>query len=294
MHAAVTSFAHSSYDTSSGPDHAEPLGPSRLDKALVFLILSIGVHAWALSQGLSWLTPDFSLDSRSSPVSDQGVQVQLVSASSRPEPAPAPVSTAPAPESIPAPVAAAAPSTETAPAPPKPEVIVSQAPAQHQHAVAVPTNAQTSKARPKPIKNPVRPAAKPLPDAAAPAQPAPPIEAINVAAASAPAVSAPLLQTEGSAAPREVRNVSCEIPQPRYPIESRRNREQGLVVLRAVIDVNGDIEKVQIAQSSGYGALDRAAGHALQRARCAPYIDNGQRIAVAARLPVAFNLNSSR
>lgn len=281
-----------SHDSRPGPDGAEPLGAARLDKVLVFLGLSAVVHAWALSQGLSWLAPDFSLASRSSPVSDQGVRVQLVSAPPTPE------TSTPEPAAESAPELAAPPTVEPVSAPvasaalPAAAVLASEQPAKRKQASTVRT-AQPAPQK-KAARTPPRPVSKPRLAHASTAQPLPAAADSAAPQSAAAAASAPLMQTEGSAAPREVRNVSCEIPQPRYPLESRRNREQGLVVLKAVIDVNGDIERIQVTQSSGYGALDRAARQALEQARCAPYIDNGQRIAVAARLPVAFNLNPSR
>lgn len=287
----MTSSIARPHDIQPGYDRRTLSGPGRLDKILVFLGLSIAIHTWALSQGLSWLSPEFSLDSRSSPASDQGVQVQLVSA---PAVTPAPQADNASPvhpassQDIPPPATAVQP--EQADVPPAPAVVSSTQPAERKQRIS----RHTAKPAPTRKTPPSVPRATPRSHSAPDPAPPGPIEVAAAPASAAAAVPAPLLQTEGSAAPLEVRNVSCDIPQPRYPVESRRKREQGLVVLNAVIDANGDIDKVQVAQSSGYSALDRAARQALQQARCAPYIDQGQRIAVAARLPVAFNLNSSR
>jgi protein TonB len=55
-------------------------------------------------------------------------------------------------------------------------------------------------------------------------------------------------------------------PVPRYPPQSRKLREQGLVVLRVVIDERGTACDVAIENSSGHERLDRAAREAIARA----------------------------
>ena len=50
-----------------------------------------------------------------------------------------------------------------------------------------------------------------------------------------------------------------EDPPPPYPAHSRREGEQGTVTLHVLVASNGTVERVEIAQSSGFDALDDAA-----------------------------------
>lgn len=55
-------------------------------------------------------------------------------------------------------------------------------------------------------------------------------------------------------------------PAPRYPPESRRIREQGLVILRVLIDESGHAKTIEVYRSSGHPRLDEAARSAVARA----------------------------
>jgi periplasmic protein TonB len=59
-------------------------------------------------------------------------------------------------------------------------------------------------------------------------------------------------------------------PLPVYPAMSRRLGEQGVVVLRVLIDANGRAVDVQIQRSSGSGRLDQAALEAIREWRFVP------------------------
>ncbi|MBL7114344.1 MAG: TonB family protein [Kiritimatiellae bacterium] len=54
---------------------------------------------------------------------------------------------------------------------------------------------------------------------------------------------------------------------PRYPLGSRLRGEEGKVVLKVVIDMDGRASDVGVYASSGFSALDRAAVAAVRRAR---------------------------
>jgi protein TonB len=82
-------------------------------------------------------------------------------------------------------------------------------------------------------------------------------------------------------------------PAPHYPPESRRIREQGLVVLRVLIDESGHARAVEIYRSSGHPRLDEAARTAVARAIFKPYMDGGTARAAAAIVPVEFSLRAS-
>lgn len=259
---------------------------------VLFLAISASAHAVLLSQSFLGKKLDFDLQSRSSPIQDQGISVQVHSI---------PTPNAETPDSNPVAASAPdvmAPKTHT-PAIESPSVAKQDAPA-----VLSQESISTSKivpSKPK-IKSPSvvkkTAVAAPSPRIATPtpqmvssehfSAPTPQLATSQ----AAPAQAQPQLRTEGSHQIKEVQQLACDIPQPTYPLDAKRRREQGLVVLRAVIGTSGEIEQIHLSQSSGYSALDRAAQQALRQARCDPYIDNGQNIAVTARLPVAFSLHT--
>jgi protein TonB len=80
-------------------------------------------------------------------------------------------------------------------------------------------------------------------------------------------------------------------PSPRYPSQSRKLREQGLVVLRVVIDERGVACDIDIESSSGYSRLDHAAKDAVARAAFRPYIEDGTPRRALVLIPIEFALN---
>jgi protein TonB len=82
--------------------------------------------------------------------------------------------------------------------------------------------------------------------------PLPPITA-PVAATPTPAPVAPQIELPSSDADY------LHNPRPNYPAQSRRMGEQGKVVVRVLIGVDGLAQKAEIRQSSGFERLDDAA-----------------------------------
>lgn len=80
-------------------------------------------------------------------------------------------------------------------------------------------------------------------------------------------------------------------PEPRYPPQSRRLREQGLVVLRVVIDEQGVASSIEIETSSGHARLDDAARDAVLRAAFRPYVEDGAPRRALVLIPIEFALN---
>jgi protein TonB len=122
----------------------------------------------------------------------------------------------------------------------------------------------------------------------------------NTAAISATAVETPQPpppaagSNSGTAVIPEMSQVAYLVqPAPRYPPESRRVREQGLVMLRVLIDESGHAKSVEIYTSSGHPRLDEAARAAVARAVFKPYMDGGTARAAAAFVPVEFTLRAS-
>lgn len=99
-------------------------------------------------------------------------------------------------------------------------------------------------------------------------------------------ISAPI--TPPSADAYALRN-----PKPPYPISSRENGEQGAVMLYACITDHGKVDRVDLAQSSGYPALDRSALNTIRHWSFRPAQESGKSIPMCYRLPIHFLLSSS-
>ncbi len=77
---------------------------------------------------------------------------------------------------------------------------------------------------------------------------------------------------------------------PRYPVESRRKREQGTVVLALTLGVDGTVESIAIDRSSGHARLDTAARDAVRGWRWQPTIRGGQPVRVRGIVEIPFIL----
>lgn len=155
---------------------------------------------------------------------------------------------------------------------------------------------------PKPVVQPKpRPAPAPRPVAApslAPAptapigvvepQPAPPPVAAPVEAAAAPAPIAPppppKVELPSSSADY------LQNPEPPYPPMSKRLGEQGKVVVRVLIGVDGTAKDAQLRQSSGYERLDKVALETVRRWRYVPGKRNGVPEDMWFNVPINFVL----
>ena len=112
------------------------------------------------------------------------------------------------------------------------------------------------------------------------------------------AITVPV-QTVAVATSREDRSVPKLVsaveylrePEPRYPSQSRRLREEGLVVLRVVIDERGNACSIEVETSSGHARLDVAAREAVARAAFRPYVEDGSPRRAQVLIPIEFSLN---
>lgn len=107
-----------------------------------------------------------------------------------------------------------------------------------------------------------------------------------VAAAAPAAVSAPPSTVQSS--DLSTRMLSGKAP--RYPIESRRKREQGTVLLSLTLGLDGKVSGISIAKSSGFARLDEAARDAVRSWRWAPTIRDGQAVMVRGLVEIPFLL----
>lgn len=89
--------------------------------------------------------------------------------------------------------------------------------------------------------------------------------------------------------PRPVAGMASNRP-PAYPERSRQRREQGRVLLRVDVAVDGTAAAVAVAQSSGYRALDEAAATAVRQWRFIAATRGGVAVAAVAEVPVQFAL----
>lgn len=104
------------------------------------------------------------------------------------------------------------------------------------------------------------------------------------------AVRPPTAQQAGDVAKLVAAVEYLREPEPRYPPQSRKLREQGLVVLRVLIDEQGTACDVSVERSSGHERLDRAAREAVARAEFRPFFEDGIAQRAQVLIPIEFSL----
>ena len=77
---------------------------------------------------------------------------------------------------------------------------------------------------------------------------------------------------------------------PEYPELARRRSEQGRVVLRVEVSMDGRPLEISVARSSGFGILDSAAENAVREWRFVPATEGGRPVPATAEVPVQFRL----
>jgi TonB family protein len=83
--------------------------------------------------------------------------------------------------------------------------------------------------------------------------------------------------------------VAIDKPQPTYPEEARKAKQQGKVVLRLVIDEDGEVADVEVIEGLPYG-LTEAAIEAARRWRFTPAHMDGEPVAVLYIITINFRL----
>lgn len=78
---------------------------------------------------------------------------------------------------------------------------------------------------------------------------------------------------------------------PKYPSESRKLREEGEVLIRALISEDGHVLEVKMDRSSGHERLDAAAIQAISGWVFSPATSDGVPVKAWALYPVQFRLN---
>ena len=133
-------------------------------------------------------------------------------------------------------------------------------------------------------------AEEPLPTAQ---QVAPPVRLVERQRATAPAAAAVAPRAAKSAGvgqravakPNYLRN-----PPPKYPAESRKLREEGVVLVKVSVTPQGRPAAVQLQRSSGFPRLDDAALKAVRRWEFSPATDGLRPVAAEVEVPVRFDL----
>lgn len=123
---------------------------------------------------------------------------------------------------------------------------------------------------------------------------APQVPVMAIAAVPAPVASAP------PAPPSSPTTVTSDVlgtrmisgAPPRYPVESRRRKEQGTVELALVLGLDGKVETISVAHSSGFARLDQAALDAVRRWRWAPTLRDGSPVKVRGTVEIPFVLSN--
>lgn len=79
-------------------------------------------------------------------------------------------------------------------------------------------------------------------------------------------------------------------PAPIYPGSSRRQGEQGRVMLRVLVNVAGAADEVQVRTSSGFPRLDESARDTVRRWRFVPAKRGAEPVAAWVLIPISFRL----
>lgn len=128
---------------------------------------------------------------------------------------------------------------------------------------------------------------------------------ISIAESSAPvamATAAPAASTSNAASSQSSDNADMVEPRfdvdylnnpaPAYPRVSRRQREQGVVMLRVYVLPNGAPERIELQTSSGFSLLDAAALEAVRKWKFVPAQAGGKAMAAWVSVPIEFSLNT--
>lgn len=176
-----------------------------------------------------------------------------------------------------------------------------QAPAKPPVQQAQPTPEKTvskPKTPPKPVKKPnLVSTASHAPAAMAAPEPTPEpprSEPAPTAATSAPTPAPSSASTsETASAPMTLPNLNADYlnnPAPAYPSASRQLGEQGKVLLRVLVNTEGQVEQVTLRKSSGHERLDQAAQETVQKWRFVPARRGEQVVSAWVVVPVSFSL----
>ncbi len=221
---------------------------------------------------------------------------------------PAPVQPPPQPEPAPP---QPAPVPPPQPAPPQPALVqpAPPQPAPPQPAPAPPPPPQAMAAEPTPELPPPPAPVPPRAEAPPPPPPPPPTPPRPQAApappppstAASPARSPEMDLGGGNSETNALVSGAAVVParidahwhnkEPVYPVSAARRGEHGTVTLLVHVGPDGSVIGIDVAESSGFLLLDRAARSAVETWRFLPAVRNGEPVASDMPLRVVFQLN---
>lgn len=118
----------------------------------------------------------------------------------------------------------------------------------------------------------------------------PSVVAVPPAAHAAAAMSAPTATPSSPPTPPRFDAAYLDNPAPAYPTLSRKAREEGRVVLKVLVEANGQPTRTEVQTSSGYERLDRAAQSAVSRWKFVPAKQGTDSVADWVLVPFVFSL----
>ena len=81
-------------------------------------------------------------------------------------------------------------------------------------------------------------------------------------------------------------------PAPTYPALARRMHEQGKVLIRVLVSVDGTPEKIELKSSSGYRRLDQSALETIRNWKFVPARQGERNLAAWVIVPIMFTLDA--
>lgn len=156
-------------------------------------------------------------------------------------------------------------------------------------------NASEPLRRAKPLAPAPSPVVAPPPIVAVPARAAPALVAVPappppVASAAPTVVSTAAAQPAAPVTPPDASAATLGNAPPKYPLEARRKRQEGVVRLRVVITAEGRVKEISVARSSGFETLDDAALAAVRKWRFRPGEQAGTPVEAVGYLSIPFAL----
>jgi len=88
----------------------------------------------------------------------------------------------------------------------------------------------------------------------------------------------------------EVKPQPTKVPTPTYPEMARNAGIEGQVVVKALVDITGDVIQAEVMKSSGNQTLDAAAVEAAYKAKFTPAKQRDQPVRVYVSIPYRFTL----
>ena len=85
-----------------------------------------------------------------------------------------------------------------------------------------------------------------------------------------------------------------DTPRPEYPDNARRQGREGRVLLRVLVDNQGETKAVELSRSSGNDALDNAATSAIKRWRFYPARSGDRPVESWVNIPIDFRLTDTK